>query len=87
MDAAAIRPWFESALQSTDGGTTFSSLVTADPTPSKTGAVCTAGAGCSADRELGDFQSLVVDASGHLDLAYNREASGGPTTVLFAQGS
>jgi hypothetical protein len=79
--------WFESALQSTDGGSTFSSLVTADPTPSKTGAVCTAGTGCSADRELGDFQSLVVDASGHLDLAYNRVASGGSTTVLFAQGS
>ena len=46
---------------STDGGTTFSALQSVDPTPAKTGPVCTAGINCSSDRQLGDFQQLTLD--------------------------
>lgn len=64
--------WFESYLESTDGGATFSTLQTVDPTPVKTGPVCTAGINCSADRELGDFQQVAIDAGGHAVMSYCR---------------
>ena len=53
--------WFESYLESTDGGATFSALETVDPTVVKTGPICTQGTGCSGDRELLDFQSDTID--------------------------
>jgi hypothetical protein len=53
--------WFESYLESTDGGASFSAPETVDPTPAKTGPVCTEGTGCSADRDLGDFQAVALD--------------------------
>ena len=64
--------WFESYLESTDGGATFSALQTADPTPVKTGPVCTGGTSCSADRELGDFQQVAIDGAGHAVMSYCR---------------
>lgn len=64
--------WFESYLESTDGGATFSAVQVADPTPVKTGPICTAGINCSEDRELGDFQQVALDSSGHALMAYNR---------------
>jgi len=64
--------WFESYLESTDGGATFSALQTADPTPVKTGPICTDGINCAEDRELGDFQQVALDAAGHALMAYDR---------------
>ena len=64
--------WFESYLESTDGGATFSALQTADPTPVKSGPVCTGGINCSADRELGDFQQVAIDSAGHALMSYCR---------------
>jgi hypothetical protein len=62
--------WFESYLESTDGGTTFSPLQTVDPTVVKTGPICTGGTNCTANRELGDFQSDTLDGSGHALLTW-----------------
>ncbi len=39
-------------------------------TAAKTGAICTQGTGCSADRELGDFMSITHDAAGNALLSY-----------------
>jgi hypothetical protein len=76
--------WFETYLQSTDGGATFPAPEHADPTPAKTGPICAEGTGCSANRELGDFQSLTLDNQGNADLAWVRSINNGASTeVLF----
>src|SRR4051812_17972366 len=62
--APASAVWFESFLESTDGGATFSGLTSVDPTPIKTGPICTGGINCSANRELGDFRQVDIDNSG-----------------------
>ncbi len=74
--------WFESYLESTDGGATFSALQSADPTPVKSGPVCTGGINCSADRELGDFQQVVIDGAGHALMSYNRSIDGAADTEI-----
>jgi hypothetical protein len=74
--------WFETYLESTDGGATFSAPQTADPTPVKSGPICTEGTGCSGDRELLDFQSDTIDNSGSADLAYTRSIDGVSNTEL-----
>src|SRR5205823_5339875 len=56
-------PWYESYLTGTadltSGTVTWTSTLTrADPEPVKTGPICTGGAECNGDRELGDFQSI-----------------------------
>ena len=80
--------WFESYLESTDGGATFSALQSADPTPVKTGPVCTGGINCSEDRELGDFQQVVIDAAGHALMSYNRSIDGaGDTEIRVVKSS
>jgi hypothetical protein len=79
--------WFASALKSTDSGSTWSSLTTADPTPAKRGPVCTGGTNCSADRELGDFQTDALDSAGHVDISYVRVPSAGVEDIEFAQGT
>lgn len=71
---SATAQWFESYLESTDGGTSFTPLTTIDPTPAKTGAVCTSGISCSGSRELGDFQSVTIDPAGRANVAYDRVA-------------
>ncbi|HZU74460.1 MAG TPA: sialidase family protein [Acidimicrobiales bacterium] len=83
--APAGTQWFESYLESSDGGSTWSGLTTADSTPAKTGAVCTGGTNCSADRELGDFQSDAVDGAGNVDLSYVRVPQPNQTLVMFDQ--
>ncbi len=70
-------PWYESYLESADFAATFSALTSADPTPVKTGPICTQGARCQSDRELGDFQSVALDNQGRADLAYDRSTDGG----------
>jgi hypothetical protein len=77
--------WFESYLESLDGGTTFSALQSADPTPAKTGPICTAGINCSGDRQLGDFQSIALDPAGRANLAWARVKSGSDTEIRFVR--
>src|SRR3954468_11569097 len=68
--------WFESYLESTDGGATFSALQIADSTSVKSGPVCTGGINCGEDRELGDFQQVAIDGGGHALMAYDRSIDG-----------
>src|SRR3954447_5062675 len=68
--APAGAQWFESYLESTDGGATFSALQAADPTPAKTGPVCTGGINCASNRELGDFQQVQIDNAGKSVMSY-----------------
>jgi hypothetical protein len=74
--------WFESFLESTDGGSTFSALQTVDPTAAKSGPICTEGTGCSGDRELLDFQSLTLDGSNRANLTWTRSIDGASDTEL-----
>lgn len=74
--------WFESYLESADGGSTFSGLETVDPTVVKTGPICTQGTGCSGDRELLDFQSDAIDNSGKANLVWTRSIDGVSDTEL-----
>ena len=74
--------WFETYLESTDGGATFSAPQTVDPTAVKSGPICTQGTGCSGDRELLDFQSVALDNSNLADLAYTRSIDGNSNTEL-----
>jgi hypothetical protein len=80
--APATATWFESFTESTDGGATFSPLQTVDPTPVKTGPICTQGTGCSATRELLDFQSLTLDNADKADLAWTRSIDNQADTEL-----
>src|SRR4051794_1504885 len=80
--------WFESYLESVDGGATFSALQVADPTPVKTGPVCTGGINCSADRELGDFQQVALDTANRPVMSYNRSLDGASNTeIRFVRGA
>ncbi len=74
--------WFETYLDSTDGGATFSAPQTVDPEPVKTGPICTEGTGCSGDRELLDFQSLTLDGAGRANLVWTRSIDGQSDTEL-----
>jgi hypothetical protein len=76
--------WFETYLQSTDGGTTFSAPESVDTTAAKSGPVCTEGTNCSANRELGDFQSLALDNQGNADLVWVHSFNGTRTEVRFS---
>jgi hypothetical protein len=74
--------WFETYLESTDGGATFSPPETVDPTPVKSGPICTEGTGCSGDRELLDFQSDTIDTGGRANLVWTRSLDGVSDTEL-----
>jgi hypothetical protein len=78
--------WFESYLESVDGGSTFSSLTTVDPTPVKSGPICTGGTNCSADRELLDFQSVAIDPAGRTNAVWTRSVDNvSDTEIRFAR--
>lgn len=75
--------WYETYLESADGGATFpGGLTTADPTPVKSGPICTEGTACGSDRELGDFQSVVLDPLGRANLTYTRSINGSTDTEV-----
>src|SRR5947209_4235237 len=79
-------PWVESYLERVNG--TWTSLVTVDSTAVKTGPICTSGTGCSANRELLDFQSVAVDPGGMANLTWTRSIDNVSTTELrFAHES
>ncbi|MBW3579193.1 MAG: glycoside hydrolase [Actinobacteria bacterium] len=78
--------WFERYLESLDGGQTFSPLVTVDPTPVKTGPICTQGAACAQDRELLDFQAVAIDTDGLALLTWARSIDNvADTEIRFAR--
>jgi hypothetical protein len=78
--------WFETYLESTDGGSTFSAPETVDPTVVKTGPICTEGTGCNGDRELLDFQSDTIDNAGNANLTWTRSIDGvSDTEIRFAK--
>lgn len=78
--------WFETYLQSTDGGTSFSAPVEVDPgLPAKQGPICLAGVECSENRDLGDFQSLAIDNEGGAGLAWVHVAGEESSEVLFSR--
>lgn len=74
--------WFESYLESTNGGASFSALTTVDSTAVKTGPICTNGINCSGDRELLDFQAVALDPSGAANLTWTRSIDGNSDTEL-----
>ncbi len=51
----------------------------------KSGAICTQGTGCSADRELGDFMSIAHDASGNALIAFASVPSSGNSEIEFTK--
>jgi hypothetical protein len=78
--------WFETYLQSTDGGATFSEPVEVDPgLPAKRGPICLEGVECSEGRELGDFQSLAIDNQGNAILAWVHASGEESSEVLFTR--
>jgi len=78
--------WFESLLSSSDGGASFSGPTTVDPTPAKTGPVCTEGlTGCSGNRQLGDFQQVAMDRGGTAYMTWVRVISGDDVEIRFAR--
>ena len=77
--------WFESYLESNDGGANWSGLSNADGTPVKSGAICTQGLNCGGDRDLGDFQSVAVDGQGRANLTWARATGGGSAEIRFTR--
>jgi len=75
--------WFETYLESTNSGSTFTALVPFDGTAVKTGPICTGGTGCSANRELLDYQTVTLDLGGHADVAYARSNGSGGVQTMF----
>jgi hypothetical protein len=77
--------WNESYLESTTSApTTWTTLQDAD-TGVKSGAICTNGLNCSSGRELGDFQSIVLDSSGRPNLTYMRIGGTNPGVYFVRQ--
>jgi hypothetical protein len=75
--------WYESYLESsTAAPTTWTTLVQADTTAVKSGPICTVGINCGGDRELGDFQAIVLDSSLRPNLTYARSINGASDTEI-----
>lgn len=77
--------WFETYLESNDGGASFSSPIAIDPTPVKTGPICTEGINCSGDRELGDFQQVTVDSLGNTHAVWSRSNGNGTAVAVYTR--
>lgn len=74
--------WYLKYLESNDGGATFAALDTADALSVKSGPICTDGLNCGSDRELGDFQMLVLDNNGKANISYARSLNGSTDTEV-----
>ncbi len=77
---AAGAQWFETYLERVSG--VWTAPVTVDPTAVKSGPVCTQGTGCSANRELLDFQTAALDPTGHADLTWTHSIDNVSKTEL-----
>jgi hypothetical protein len=86
-NAPAGTQWFEQYLESVDGGNTFTAPTTVDPTPVKTGPVCTGGINCSGNRELLDFQTVTIDPLGRANVTYARVTAPGAVQTMFDRQS
>jgi hypothetical protein len=75
---------FAQSTNATSASPTFSAPVAA-VTAIKSGAICTQGTGCSADRELGDFLSITHDPSGMAMIAYVYVPSAGQSVTWVAK--
>lgn len=51
----------------------------------KSGAICTQGTNCSADRELGDFMSIAHDATGNALIAFAKVPAPGTSDIEFTK--
>lgn len=75
----STKRWYVKYTESTDNGATFSAPITVGgngPTNAvKKGAICTNGLGCDADRELGDFLQVAIDAQGRSRVTYGTTLS------------
>ncbi|MCU1462809.1 MAG: exo-alpha-sialidase [Acidimicrobiales bacterium] len=79
-------PWYETYLESTDGGATFTATRVLDAIPVKTGPICTAGVTCESNRELLDFQSVAIDPAGRANVAWTRSIDNAVNTeIRFAR--
>jgi hypothetical protein len=84
----ASAQWFESYMESSDGGATFpSSPATIDLTAVKTGPICTQGPACSANRQLLDFQTVTIDPLGRANVSYARATSATAVQTMFDRQS
>jgi hypothetical protein len=83
--ASSSAAWYESYLESTDGGATFSGLSTMDSTPAKTGPVCTSGISCGGNRDLGDFQAVALDPQGRANATWARAIGGGAAEIRYTR--
>ena len=63
-NAIASNQWHVWYSESTDDGATFSIPQQVTTVRAKAGPICTRGLSCDADRELGDFMQLAIDAAG-----------------------
>lgn len=77
VSASAV--WSISYKDSSDSFTTRSDIEQVH-----TGPICTQGTGCSADRELGDFQQVGIDNAGKSVISYVTDVSGG-TQIRFVK--
>ena len=80
--------WYESYVESTNAGSTWSGVQRADASPVKTGPICTGGTNCSGDDELGTRQAMAFDAGGKPNIVYVRSVDGASDTELrYVRGS
>jgi len=78
--------WVEKYLESTNGGASFSALQIIDPLPVKNGPICTEGAACAEDRELLDFQSVIIDRLDRSNVTWTRSIDNvSDTEIRFAR--
>jgi hypothetical protein len=75
---------FAQSANATASAPTFTAPETA-ATNVKSGAICTKGTGCSADRELLDFMSIAHDGAGNALLAFTTVPSSGHSNIEFAK--
>jgi hypothetical protein len=75
---------FAQSVNATSSAPTFTAPETA-ATNIKSGAICTQGTGCSADRELLDFMSIAHDSAGNALLAFTTVPSSGHSNIEFAK--
>jgi hypothetical protein len=85
--APAGTQWNVAVAQSINAASTTPAFTAPETaaTNIKSGAICTQGTGCSADRELGDFMSIAHDAAGNALIAFATVPSSGHSNIEFTK--